>query len=176
MFGKQKIYNICKKRPATNIIKETVNGQSVEFCFCNECASKVNLDNNYNIFLSNIFNDFTDNFYNEDSLFEKPRPKKVCKCGCTEEDIINSGRFGCSECYKTFSDLVDQYVQRLGGKTYSGTMPNHVETENQKPLSKEEQMKKLQTQLNEAIAKKDYKKADEISNQIIDLNKGKIGG
>ena len=37
-------------------------------------------------------------------------------------------------------------------------------------------MKKLQTQLNEAIAKKDYKKADEISNQIIDLNKGKIGG
>ena len=80
----------------------------------------------------------------------------VCKCGCTEEDILSTGRFGCSECYKTFSHLVDAYVKKLGGKTYAGKMPAHVISQNVKVPTLDEKINELRIKMNDAAKKQDY--------------------
>lgn len=167
MFEK-KICDICKKRLANHFYQQIINGQSMETYYCDECADIV--DKNYNVFWSSQFDDIREN--NQRNKIEKKR----CKCGSTEEDIISTGRFGCSECYNTFSDIVNRYVQRLGGKTYSGTMPKNVSANAKKELSPEEKIASLKKELEIAISNRDQKKANEISNQIIEIEIGMKGG
>lgn len=167
MFGKQKICDVCKSNIATHFYKEIVNGHGIEICLCDDCAENTDLENHYNVFLSSLFGDMSEDFgaeYNEE--YKKPQPKRVCKCGCTEEDILTTGRFGCSECYKTFSDLVGRYVDRLGGKTYSGNMPKSVIGEKVVPPSIEDQLAALRLKMKAAANNQDYAQAKEYKAQI----------
>ena len=52
------------------------------------------------------------------------RPRAVCQsCGCSLEEIIESGKFGCPDCYESFDDSIGT---RYSGDTdsASGRMPS----------------------------------------------------
>ncbi len=172
MFGQKKVCSCCKQKYATHFYKVVINGHSVEVSLCDDCAKKFDFADHYNVFLSSLMNDLFEPSYNP---FEEETPtvKRVCKCGATEEDILNTGRFGCSECYKTFSDIVQKYVNRLGGKTYAGAMPEHVSKPGVTPPSIDDQIQALHQKIQECLAKEDYAKAQEYKNQIDALQQKK---
>ena len=151
MYQKQKMCDCCKSKPAQFMYKQYINGQLSTISLCKECNEMMNIEENYNVFLSSLFDDmFAPQF-----RVEEYKPV-VCKCGCTEEDILSTGRFGCSECYKTFSHLVDAYVKKLGGKTYAGKMPAHVISQNIKVPTLDEKINELRMKMNDAAKKQDY--------------------
>ncbi len=153
MYKSQKLCDCCKKRVANHIYKEYINGQLLNIALCDECNEKSNIEEHYNVFLSSIFDDFFQPAY---PFQDVQQPKKTCKCGCTEEDILQSGRFGCSECYKTFSNLVNAYVQKLGGKTYAGKMPEHVTSKGVKIPTMEDKINDLKAKMQQAAKAENY--------------------
>lgn len=160
---------MCGKRPATVFIKTNINGVTTERHVCSECAKKLQTGNIF----SDIFeDDFAGNFFGE-NLFDRalmPNKRRVCKCGTTEEDILQNYKFGCSECYNTFSDIADRYVGRLGGKTYAGIDKTDMKVqESNKPKST---LELLNQQLDEAVKKQDYLGAYKLKQQIMELEQG----
>ena len=141
--------------------KQYINGQLSTISLCNECNAMLNIEENYNVFISSLFDDM----FAPQQAFEAVKPV-VCKCGCTEEDIINTGRFGCSECYKTFSHLVDAYVKKLGGKTYAGKMPTHVISSSVKVPTLDEKINELRLKMNDAAKKQDYMLAKKYQQEL----------
>ena len=161
MYQKQKLCDCCKMRPATLFFKQYINGQAASIALCQKCNEEMDIEENYNVFLSSLFDDM----YAPLEALETKAPK-VCKCGCTEEDIMARGRFGCSECYKTFSNLVDVYVSKLGGKTYAGKMPQHVISKNMHAPSLEDMIADLTNKMNQAAKVQDYNLARKYQQEI----------
>lgn len=162
---KERICSKCKKKKATTFIKQIVNGYPLEMYLCDDCAKDLDLEKEYNVFFSSIFGDL----FEEDYTPQIPK-KVVCKCGASEEDILNTGKFGCSECYKTFSSLVEKYIDRLGGSTYSGDMPKHIgENKSLKSLTIEGQIQDLTIKMKAAASNQDYELAKQYKNKIIEL-------
>ena len=173
MFGQKKVCSNCHKNMATHFFKSVVNGKSYEINLCDECASKSNIGGGFDYFWPFMLND--EDYFGEDyvSPFEdQSKLRRVCKCGTTEEDILNTGRFGCAECYKTFSDIVQRYVNKLGGATYAGKMPEHVVKKGVTCPSKEDQIIELEKKMHECVQKEDYMGAAEYKKKIEAL-KGK---
>ncbi len=160
---------LCGKRPATIFIKTNINGVTTERHVCSECAKKLQTGN---IFADIFDDDFAGKFF-EENVFDQaimPNKQRVCKCGTTEKDVLENYKFGCSECYKTFSDIADRYVGRLGGKAYSGIdqTPMKIEEKN-KPKSKVEMLKE---ELDQAVANQDFMKAYQLKQEIMQLEQG----
>lgn len=165
-----KLCDRCQKREAKFYQKIRINGECTTLNLCPECAMDVNT-NPFN-FITDAFSDFYD-LQNEFDKYAEPVNKvkspKRCKCGATRDDIISTGKFGCSECYKTFSDLVEEYVNSLGGKTYAGKMPEHVDIKNN--FSIEEEIKRLTKLKEQAAMIDDFDAASKYKTQIIELQK-----
>ena len=164
MYKNQKLCDCCKKNVANYFYKEYINGQKLDIALCEECNANSNIQESYNVFMSSLFNDFMP------SQFARVNQvKKTCKCGCTEEDILATGRFGCSECYKTFSNIVNAYVSKLGGRTYAGKMPEHVISKSVKAPSVEDKIAELKQKLNAALKAENYMLAKQLKQEIDSL-------
>ena len=161
MYKSQKLCDCCKKNIANYFYKEYVNGQKLDIALCEECNANSNIAEHYNVFMSSLFNDFMPSPYQPLKV-----ARKTCKCGCTEEDILSTGRFGCSECYKTFSNIVDAYVNKLGGRTYAGKMPEHVITKSVKVPTLDEKIQELQAKMNAAAKAENYVLAKQYKDEL----------
>ena len=123
----------CKKNDATVFYRESVNGKQKSLSLCSECAEKAGkageLDDE---FLSGGFMKtgfFDDPFLGTDKLFgslfgthslpgkTSEKVKKCSLCGATFNDLVNSGRAGCPECYKTFAEELNPTISRIHGTT-----------------------------------------------------------
>lgn len=158
-----KMCEICGKHPATIFIKTNVNGVKTEKQVCADCAKMMQESTGFaDIFGGMSFGSFFD--------APKTRTMRVCpKCGMTERDVLEQSRFGCSECYETFGDIVDSFVANLGGKTYGGSPTVERKTE----IKPKSQLDILKEELDKAVEEKDFLKANDIQNKIIALKEGK---
>ena len=164
MYQSKKLCDCCKKNVAHYFYKEYVNGQKLDIALCEECNANSNIAESYNVFMSSLFNDFMPTSYAVVN-----QPKKTCKCGCTEEDILSTGRFGCSECYKTFSNIVNAYVSKLGGRTYAGKMPAHMISKSVKVPTLDEKINDLKQKLNQAVKSENYMLAKQYKAELDSL-------
>ena len=164
MYTNKKMCDCCKKNVAKYFYKEYINGQKLDIALCEECNATSNIQESMNVFMSSLFNDFMAAPYNTFAPV-----KKTCKCGCTEEDILSTGRFGCSECYKTFSHIVDAYVNKLGGRTYAGKMPEHVISKSIKAPTLDDKIKELRQKIDAAVKVDNYALAKQYKAELDSL-------
>ncbi len=163
---------VCGK-PATVCKKETINGVTKVSYYCDECLALLENGHPFDNLISAMFN------FGGNSLGGVQKHKmRVCKCGMTERDVINSGKFGCSECYNVFRDIAENYVNTRGYLAHKGKAPKQnkatqnagVDTNNANaPLS---QVDKLKAELATAVKEERFLDADRIAKQIAALNKG----
>ena len=81
------------------------------------------------------------------------------KCGTTEREVRKNLRFGCSECYHTFADIVEQTYKQMRGKPYTGRTPLDTKVESageaaEKPKEKVkpvDEAAELSRQIDEAV-------------------------
>ena len=172
----------CGKNEVTFRYTQVINGVKKEMNLCDKCARELGLkDINFNMpisfsnFLGDFFNDYNDsilpNFMTTQAL--------QCKtCGTTFDDFINSGEFGCSNCYNLFEDRISPILKNLQGATrhvgrgYRKLNPiadyNNVENvaKTEKVEKKENKLEKLQKDLQKAIKDERYEDAAKIRDQI----------
>lgn len=165
---------VCGK-PATVCKKETINGVTKVSYYCDECLALMENGHPFDNLISAMFN------FNG-SAFGGAKPKtRVCQCGMTEREILNSGKFGCSECYNVFRDIAENYVNTRGYLAHKGKAPkvykseqsnkqvvNEQNTTKQKPQVTP--LEKLKAELALAVKEERFLDADRIAKQIATLN------
>lgn len=180
----------CKKREATVKYVEVMNGVKTEHNLCGHCAARLDIGQ-----FSAVFEgEFSLASLLSGLLGIQDTEKKdgrlagvVCpSCGTTYEDFVEASRFGCADCYSVFGPLLGENIRHLqGSEKHVGKRPGHIlraavereergngETKERekrdliRSLTKEEQIRLLQTRLKDALRREDYKEAAVLRDEI----------
>ena len=172
----------CGKREANVRYSENINGRKKELHLCEECSKKLgieNMDFNMPIDFSSFFGGLLEDFGTNDftPLFNEVKQLKCANCGYTFEDIVNTGKLGCENCYSVFENRLDPIIKKIqGSNKHVGRTGKIIDskisekinnkdskTENNKDVSKVE---KLQNDLKKAIKEEKYEEAAKIRDEI----------
>ena len=157
----------CGKNQATTYYKETVNGQTREMHLCPDCAAKLT---GGTAGFGSLFSDpfFSDPF---GSLLSSPfggtaqaigGGRRCPSCGMTESELRRSGRAGCADCYKSFSDILLPYIKKLhGAAAHVGAAPAPAAD-----APAVNPVEGLKTKLSEAVQAENYEEAARLRDEI----------
>ena len=175
----------CGKNDVTFRYTQVINGVKKEMNLCDKCAKELgfkdinfNMPINFSSFLTDFFNDYNDNLL---PSFIGSNVSQCKACNTTFDDFINSGEFGCSNCYDLFEDRISPILKNLqGANKHIGrgyrevTKKSEEEKTNKKQVKKEEnEVEKLQKDLQKAIKDERYEEAAKIRDEIKKIEKGK---
>lgn len=159
----------CNKNNANVHIIKVVNGVKQEMNLCEQCAKEnQNLTFTFDTTMVNPFN-----FQNlitgiMDYITETPNMNiqneiKCENCGTTYNEFKNIGILGCSECYKTFKNIINPMIKRVQRDIeHVGKLP----MKNGKELIEKKKLLKLKEELQQAILVEEYEKAAQIRDEI----------
>ncbi len=179
----------CGKREANVRYSENINGRRKELNLCEECSKKLgisHMDFSIPIDFSSFFGEFMEDFATPEfmPLLNEIKALKCNNCGSTFEEIANTGKLGCGNCYDVFEERLDPIIRRMqGANRHVGRVGKVIDSKidekitNQSiqkekkpnPLEnnkKEEQLQKLQEQLKQAIKEEKYEEAAKIRDEI----------
>lgn len=159
----------CGKYEATTHVKRIVNGESAEAHLCSDCAKALGYNDVFGGF-GNTFGDLLGSFFGEPQVSAiSSRTIRCEKCGNTFNDIVNSGKIGCADCYTTFYDKLLPSLQRIHGKTrHEGKNPTIIKAE----VTNVNPIEDLEEQLRIAIDEQDFEKAAQLRDRINELKEG----
>ncbi len=150
---------------ATTKIRTVVNGVAVEKNLCDSCASMEGYSITPQTGLAGVLASMFG-----DALSTGVVEKKSCSvCGATFNDIANSGKVGCAECYKTFKNDLVPYLKRVHG---SVKHIGKISDKNQLGEINEETIDSLREELKELISEENYEQAAVVRDKIKKLEAG----
>ena len=159
----------CKKNKANFIYTETINGKKKEIYLCSKCAKELGLDN-FDFGLSNFFFDTVNTPAKYAEARHELNENKKCKvCGFSFDDIVNLGKFGCSNCYDTFHDKLDHVFLKMHGSNRYKVNKINIKPEINKEETKEEKINRLEKELKESIEVENYENAAKLRDEIKEL-------
>ncbi len=160
----------CGKYEATTHVKRIINGESAEAHLCIDCAKALGYTDVFGGF-GNTFGDLLGSFFNEPQVATlSSRTVRCEKCGNTFNDIVNSGKIGCADCYTTFYDKLLPSLQRIHGKTrHEGKNPTVIKAEVNTQV---DTLENLENELKIAIQEQNFEKAAELRDKINSLKDG----
>lgn len=182
----------CGKREASIRYSENINGKKKELNLCEECSHKLginHMDFSMPIDFSSFFGEFMEDFGTPEfmsmPIFNEIKALKCDSCGYTFQDIANTGKLGCGNCYEVFEDRLDPIIRRIqGANRHVGRMGKIIDHKIDKKMenqtsskkedlnsktvqtSKENELEKLQEQLKQAIKEEKYEDAAKIRDEI----------
>lgn len=172
----------CGKREANVRYSENINGVKKEMNLCEDCSKRLGVTDQMDFRMptldfSNFFGSFLEDFASMPNfmpLLEQVKDVKCESCGYTFNDIVNSGRYGCANCYDVFEDRMDPILKKLqGANRHTGrlgkisnnnvkldkTSDNNVKNENN-------EKSKLEQELKKAIKEERYEDAAKLRDEI----------
>ena len=154
----------CKKNTATTFIKTVVNGKYSEKHLCSECYREENgFENDFLVgdMFAKMFND--SHYLGSDNILRCPL------CGSDINDISNTGKAGCPECYKTFRKQLLPFIKRVhGSASHTGKSLNKLSVSENAEKS---ELQKLKDQLKDLISEEKFEEAAKIRDRIKELEK-----
>lgn len=170
----------CKTREANVRYSENINGVKKELHLCEECSRKLGITDNMDFRMpalefSNLFGSFLEDFSNSADFMPYLSGMKELRCdscNSTFDDIINTGRYGCANCYDVFEDRMDPILKKLqGANRHNGRLGkisnNKVKFDNtDKSNNIKNELEKLQDELKKAIKEERYEDAAKIRDEI----------
>ena len=166
----------CKKNQATIFYEESINGKSRSYSLCPECASELekhgelSINNGLYNMGSGIFSFPAVHLHDElfGGLFGIPERTenqgKTCPtCHSSFNDLVQTGKVGCPECYKTFANELNGTVRSIHGNVkHVGRSPAGFEKKNEKS----DHLAELKKQLKSAISTEDFELAAKLRDEI----------
>lgn len=174
----------CGKREANVRYSENINGRKKELNLCEECSKKLGIepmDFNMPIDFSSFFGEFMEGLVAPElitmPIVNEIKTLKCENCGYTFEDIANSGKLGCGNCYEVFEDRLDPIIRRIqGDNRHVGRVGKILDSKIEQKLSQKQQgrqeskkgsqLEELQEKLKQAIKKEEYEEAAKIRDEI----------
>ena len=110
----------CNKNEANTHITKVINGVKTETYLCSECAGENQDLINFKMGLDNEFENFFSGFFGAPQIDTAPSKgiggQRACGfCGTTLDEVIQNGRLGCSDCYKSFADFLLRPLKQIHG-------------------------------------------------------------
>ena len=177
----------CEKKEANVRYSENINGVKKEMHLCEDSSRKLGITDEMDFKIpsldfSNLFGSFLEDFSTPDfiPLVNEVKLIKCDSCGSTFDDIINTGRYGCANCYDVFEDRMDPILKKLQGANRHNGRLGKVSDNSIKFDKKEEQktqnsgdnkLEKLQEDLKQAIKEERYEDAAKIRDEIKKMSK-----
>lgn len=173
----------CKKREANVRYSENINGVKKELHLCEECSRKLGITEKMefrmpSLDFSNLFGSFLEDFSSSSDfmpLLSEVKQIKCDSCNSSFDDIVNTGRYGCPNCYDVFEDRMDPILKKLqGANRHNGRLgkisDNKVKFKNDEDgistKKTENRLEKLQEDLKLAIKEERYEDAAKIRDEI----------
>jgi protein arginine kinase activator len=158
--------NICNENEATVHLTQMLEGEIKKMDMCESCAQKQGVDDPSGISLVDLL-------VGLGPTSTEPQPKTTTapitglsscpKCGYTQADLKKTGRLGCSECYTTFEEGLDQMLRSMHkGVRHNGKSPKGFR--NTRELKAK--TRKLEKELEKAIKDERYEDAAIIRDSI----------
>lgn len=158
----------CHERPAALQFTKTVNGEKTEVYFCEKCAHEKGeyLFGGHPAF---SLNNLLSGLFSSEPLFSSNATShhedvQCEKCHMTFQQFLQTGKFGCAQCYTTFDSKLTPILKRLhGGNTrHQGKIPKRMGG----ALHLQKELQLLREQLNEMIANEHFEQAADVRDQI----------
>lgn len=165
----------CQERPATLHFKKVVNGEKTAVQLCEKCAQEKSeffmIDGGSGFSI----NDLLAGLLNFDKAFDQAKLQSspanyiaqcdVCKM--TFQQFMNTGKFGCANCYTAFNDYMVPILKRLhsGNIRHGGKVPQRIGGS----IHVKKQIQQLKEELRSLIVEEEFEKAAEIRDQIRSL-------
>ena len=168
----------CNQNEATTHIKKVVTGKKEEMYLCSECAKELGVMDEFKMpTMSEMFSDsFLGNFLGAGvaAMNSLAGVDRCSSCGSSFNDIVNSGRIGCADCYDKFEDKLEPSIRKIHGKTkHIGKFITYSDDEKkaeEKPQVSE--LDSLKEQLKTAISEQRFEDAAVIRDKINELQEG----
>jgi protein arginine kinase activator len=160
----------CGKRPSTLHFTKIVNGEKTEFHLCESCAREKGemipgTQGGFSIhnLLSGLLN-----YEPSASSTAKPLADRCEECGLTYAQFSKLGRFGCSSCYRYFSDRLDPLFKRVHGSTsHTGKVPKRSGG----ILQQKRDLDSLRSEMARHIEREEFEQAAKVRDRIRELEK-----
>ena len=167
--------DFCDKK-ATVFLTQLVEGQMKKVCLCDPCANERGVTDPTGFSMADLLLGGVSAGAGSPASGQKPASgsgggRKCASCGFTLEDLRRVRRFGCGDCYATFSEEVAQMVRGLHkgashvGKVPAGLMEMQV---------LHQRLEELRARLDQAIASESYEEAAGIRDEIRALSEAKV--
>ncbi|RNF38667.1 UvrB/UvrC motif-containing protein [Planococcus salinus] len=167
----------CGERPAAVIVKKNQNGQVFERHLCHVCAAE---NHSLNIAFEQdplAIHQLLSNWFPNHQASVSPVKKEetVCDtCGFSFNKFLNLGKFGCANCYDTFSPQLDEVFKRLhnGNTEHRGKIPASYGS----TLKIRKEIEELRKQMQTAIEEERFEEAARLRDEVKELNTQLEGG
>lgn len=169
--------DFCDKK-ATVFLTQLVEGKMKKVCLCDPCAKERGVTDPTgfsmaDLLLGGVSADATPATPGKKTKAASSAGggRKCPSCDFTLDDLRRVRRFGCSDCYSTFSDEVGQMVRGMHkgtshiGKVPAGLMAMQV---------LHQRLEELRARLDQAIASESYEEAAGIRDEIRNLGDAKV--
>ncbi len=162
----------CKSNPATVHFTQNIHGKKSETHLCENCAAAkgaILFDVGNKFSIPNLLGSFLGNNFNVAGV-KQISPGLICpNCQMNFNDIRQTGKLGCSECYGAFEQELEPTLRRIHGNSeHIGRIPVRG---GEKVLLKRK-IDDLKNKLHKAIGNEEYEKAAEIRDEIKTIEKG----
>ncbi|ACT04323.1 UvrB/UvrC motif-containing protein [Paenibacillus sp. JDR-2] len=164
----------CGKKPATLHFTKIVNGEKTEFHICESCARErgegiPGAPNGFSIhsLLSGLL-DFDPSSTNGANSAKQQQMIRCDHCGLTYAQFSKIGRFGCSNCYRQFTEKLDPLLKRVHGNTvHVGKIPKRSGGQ----IQYKREIEQLRRDLQSRIEREEFESAAQIRDRIRELER-----
>lgn len=100
-------------------------------------------------------------------VFKKNEVLQCSRCQMTFQQFTKVGRFGCSECYRTFNDQINPILRRVhsGNTVHAGKIPERIGGS----IHVRKRIELLKQNLKDLIHQEEFEKAAETRDEIRSL-------
>lgn len=176
--GETMICQDCKERPATFHFTKVINGEKTEVHICEHCAQENSeffmLNGNTGFSLNNLLTGLLNMESGlakaeEQNVFKSNNAPQCDRCKMTFQQFKKVGRFGCSNCYHTFSAHITPILRRVhGGNTvHAGKIPKRIGGD----IHLRKKIEELKEKIHNYIVQEEFEEAAKVRDEIRMLEK-----
>lgn len=153
--------SICKEKPATVHLTQIVGDKMQKLDLCEDCAKAKGVNDPAGFALADLMLGLGASQQIEEAT--GGADVKCSRCGFTQADFKKSGRLGCPECYKTFSEGLSGLLKSMHkGTRHVGKAPEALKASRETA----DKLKALQKKLAKAIDSENFEEAAQLRDEI----------
>ena len=152
---------VCKQNQATVHLTQIVGDKMQKVDLCEDCAKTQNVNDPASFSMA----DFLLGLGASQEMAEASGGVELrCPaCGFTQADFKKAGRLGCSECYTTFAEGLENLLKSMHkGTRHIGKVPSAL----RQSRDLNDRLKSLQKKLDKAVTAEDFETAATLRDEI----------
>ncbi len=154
--------DICKQNPAKVHLTQIVDGKTKKVDLCEACSKAKGVDDPSGFSLADLLMGL--GAAQEMEQASAGAGGLRCPgCGFTQAEFKKTGRLGCAQCYRTFSEGLETLLKTMHkGTRHTGKVPAALRASH----DLEERLRVLQRKLEKAIGAEDFEQAALLRDEI----------